>query len=36
MFRTHPLSIMEWLYIIGGTAPVAIIAELIFHAKKLI
>lgn len=36
MFRTHPLSMMEWLYIICGTAPVAIIAELIFHAKKLI
>ena len=35
MFRTEPLSICEWVIIIGGTSLVAILDELIYWAKKI-
>jgi Ca2+-transporting ATPase len=36
MFRTEPLSAMEWLYIVGGTSLVAIIGEGLHWIKKIV
>jgi Ca2+-transporting ATPase len=35
MFRTEPLTLAQWLYIIGGTSLVAILEEFSYWAKKI-
>jgi Ca2+-transporting ATPase len=35
MFRTEPLTLTQWLWIVGGTSIVALINELIHWIKKL-
>jgi len=35
MFRTEPLTLTQWLYIIGGTSLVAILEEFSYWAKKI-
>lgn len=35
MFRTEPLTLTQWLWIIGGTSVVALINELVHWIKKL-
>ena len=35
MFRTEPLTLTQWLWIIGGTSIVAVVNELAYWIKKL-